>query len=452
MINTKKSQNTKADDESFEIQKKAKAIIDGVYDSKINTALVQKSVVQALLWDTQQAILLMEKWDFELFHFLPEALKRDSKIVLAAIKKYPHIYASLSHEMKHNEQVKQEAITLWIKKSESIISLIELVESDKKTQKKMRKFLAEKLEQKEDYFSDAMSHMLYELYVKDPDLYTTLIVKWLLQTSLSWVTIGSKLISFLTKQAKNLQAESSEEAQSILLQKIQVFLEIPNLEKYPLLLKLCEHIIQGMSIVKIIKQEDELDESIQGDDEDSQDDRDNQDYYSHWPYNVSEIGNVCSVWDAAWKSIVLEKSIFKSMSETSLENYMNFSIRMKELWLEFLITKQNRLSQLVTGVNFYQWEGMNEWRILKFLSSVGKNIGIPEESSEDADGNKKIWHFKTLWYAKMKFLEIQNATQLWGIDYRGVNRGGKSVVEVYMRDIEILGEPFWEISVSKWKK
>jgi hypothetical protein len=89
------------------------------------------------------------------------------------------------------------------------------------------------------------------------------------------------LISFLTKQAKNLQAESSEEAQSILLQKIQVFLEIPNLEKYPLLLKLCEHIIQGMSIVKIIKQEDELDESIQGDDEDSQDDRDNQDYYSH---------------------------------------------------------------------------------------------------------------------------------------------------------------------------
>jgi hypothetical protein len=41
----------------------------------------------------------------------------------------------------------------------------------------MRKFLAEKLEQKEDYFSDAMSHMLYELYVKDPDLYTTLIVK-----------------------------------------------------------------------------------------------------------------------------------------------------------------------------------------------------------------------------------------------------------------------------------
>jgi hypothetical protein len=140
------------------------------------------------------------------------------------------------------------------------------------------------------------------------------------------------------------------------------------------------------------------------------------------------------------------------MSETSLENYMNFSIRMKELWLEFLITKQNRLSQLVTGVNFYQWEGMNEWRILKFLSSVGKNIGIPEESSEDADGNKKIWHFKTLWYAKMKFLEIQNATQLWGIDYRGVNRGGKSVVEVYMRDIEILGEPFWEISVSKWKK
>jgi hypothetical protein len=49
MINTKKSQNTKADDESFEIQKKAKAIIDGVFDSKINTALVQKSVVQALL-------------------------------------------------------------------------------------------------------------------------------------------------------------------------------------------------------------------------------------------------------------------------------------------------------------------------------------------------------------------------------------------------------------------
>jgi hypothetical protein len=44
----------------------------------------------------------------------------------------------------------------------------------------------------------------------------------------------------------------------------------------------------------------------------------------------------------------------KSMSEKSLENYINFSIRMKHLGLLFLLEKHKTKIQIATQVNFFE--------------------------------------------------------------------------------------------------
>ena len=104
------SSQTQSEREALEIQKKAKSIIEWVYSPSKDTWAVQKSVEEALSWNVQQAVLLMEQWDFNLFHFLPQSLRDNADIALPAVKMYPHIYVSLSHRLK-NTMIKRN----WIK-------------------------------------------------------------------------------------------------------------------------------------------------------------------------------------------------------------------------------------------------------------------------------------------------------------------------------------------------
>ncbi len=450
-------QTSQTQKQSIDIKSKAKEIIDQVFSPEIDTSLVQKSVVKALSWDAQQAIHLIESWDIDIFEHLPKAMKNDSKVALAAIKKHPHIFELLSLDLKKHPEIKQQAIQSALLRWVSIIDIIDLVQSDAASKKTMKKYLIQKLNEKPDFFPDSMSKLVYEIYLSSPEIYTKIVSKWLIEPSLHWVTLWDRCISFLIKHTKNIQAESVSQSQELLQKLFSQFLEIPKLEKYPLLHALCQQIIQGLDIVQISPEQDDEDEQATKADSDwvtdSVDDNflDNPDYYAHWPYSVAHIWNYCKVWDTSWKSMLIDHSSYVSMSDRSLENYMNFSLRMWALGLWFLLEKHTQAIQTATEINFFAGEWMSDSKILKFLNRIWKRLWVPESSYEDTDWNREVLCFQELGAAYFTFRGIAASWKVWKYNFDVSKRWSNTIVELYMKYVWIIDTDSWALSIAAFR-
>lgn len=441
--------------ESQNIKLKAKSIIDGVFPPEIDTTLVQNSVIAALSWNMQQAMKLMQEGDFDIFHYLPQAMKQDENIAITAVKKYPHIYNTLSTTLKNKPEIKKLALSQRVKSWTSIIWLIDLVESDKKTSLKMRLFLAQLLETKQEYFSDTVSHILYQLYLSDLDLYKKIISKWLFDSTISWVTLWNKCIAFLRKKTKSLEVESQVESWKLLLEILWAFLEIPDLQKHPLLYQLCEQVIWWLNIVKISWEEEENVDDLQLDwDENILEDQETEasEYYSQGPYSVCDTWNYCKLWDSAWKSITLEKSTYNSMSDTSLENYMNFALKMRSLGLWFLLEKHLSAIQVATEINFFTGEWMSDARTLMFLNKIWKRLWVPQSAYEDTDWNREILCFHDIGSAYFRFREIAWSWKVWKFHFDVSKRGANTIVELFLKRIWVIGPNSGGLSVVAFRE
>ena len=437
--------------ESQNIKLKAKTIIDWMFPPEIDTTLVQNRVIAALSWNTQQAMRLIQKEDFDIFHYLPQTMKQDENIALTAVKKYPHIYGTLSTILKNKPEIKKIALSYRVKSWASIIWLIDLVESDKKTSHKMRLFLAQLLETKQEYFSDTLSHALYQLYLNDSDLYKKIASKWLFDSTRHWITLWNKCIVFLRKKSKTLE----EKSQKILFEILWTFLEIPDLRKYPLLYNICEQIVWWLDIVKISWEEEEPeDDSELHWDENILEDQETEpsEYYSHGPYSVCDTWNYCKLWDSAWKSITLEKSTYNSISDTSLENYMNFSLKMWSLGLWFLLEKHLNAIQIATEINFFAGEWMSDARILMFLNKIWKRLWVPQSPYEDADWNKEVLCFHDIGSAYFRFQEISWSWKVWKFHFDVSKRGTNTIVELFFKHIWVINPNSGELSVVAFRE
>jgi hypothetical protein len=348
------------------------------------------------------------------------------------------------------QRIALKAIFAW---NGDVFTLIKILETGNKKNKKLEALADKLIEENPKFFTNETSKLIYDVFKTENKFWKQIQEKWLITHSHSWIVLWSPVTGFLSKILIDLEWSTPEETQEKLFDSLLSFLWIWEKSLWKSGKKLLETLISSISITKKTeKPEDEMSQDDTKDKKSLNEDIDDEIDYSVWPYNYIPLWNTCRVWDTQWDSVAIEKNILENMSEKSLENFMTFSRLIKKLWLEFLLSKQHRLSQLATGVNFYQWEGMSESRTLKFLSNVWKNIWVPEEWSEDEDGNKKIGHFKTLWYARMKFWEIQSSQTLWGIDFKDAYKWNKSIVEIYMKEIWLLVEPFWELSIANWKK
>lgn len=442
----------KEDPDIGEFSAQIDAILETKFSGEVDTTLMKKQIFDVLDGDKNKALLLLKR-DIDMFELLPEKLKQDADIIKVIISKNPEKFKSLDTKSREDTDMQELAVSSLISQGWDILDLIEILKFWKKKNKKLEAFTDALISENPKFFPDEMTKLMYEVYKTEKKIFDVFLEKWLFGQTHSWMGLSVNIAQHLSKILENLEWNTPEESQKKLFSAILKFLSLREKSLWTSSRLLLENLIWSISITQ--KQEEESennDEDVGNEDLRSTNDKDEELWYpSIWPYNYTPVWNSCRVWDSAWDSVAIDKKVFDSMSEKSLENFMNFSKLMKNLWLDFLIIKQHRLSQLVTGVNFYQWEGMSEARTLKFLNSVGKNIWVPEKSYQDAEGNKKTWCFDTFLAAKAKFREIRDSQILWGINFTAAYKGDKSIIEVYMKEVWLLVEPFWELSVAKWK-
>jgi len=447
------SKNTTQTPEEIEFTQKVEAILWDKYSPEGDTKIIKKQISDALNWDKHRAIFLLSK-DIHLYDYLPVALQREPELMSLVIRNDPKKYIQLDTKSRQNAEIQEIALRETISKRWNVMEIIGILESGNKKNKKIWVLADELISKLPGYFSDAWSTYLYEIYKSEPKLFVLFSSKWLIDISSWGAILWNRFVTYLAKAQSKLEWYSEQECKDVLIWELLeiLWLKQDSLSKQGA--EFLQYLVSSISIVHKPEQEDEQNETevVEASQDTLLDDIDDELHYEKWPYNYIPLWNTCTVWDSQGSSTVLEKNILDIMSEKSLENYMNFTKLCKNLWLEFMITRQARLSQIATWVDFYQGEWMSESRTLRFLSSVWKNIWVPEESWEDSQWNKKIWYFKTLWYAKEQFRTIRDTQTVSGINFTDRYTWNKTIIEIYLKHIWLLWEPFWDISIANWKK
>jgi len=435
---------------SSELSKKVESIIEWKFAPEVNTKLIKIQILEALSWDKKKALFLLGKWDIDLYHYLPVNLKEDEDIAKNALEKDPSLYHSLPQKLRQSKDIKILALEWLVETRSGLYHILNIIENDPKTSTQMLTLFSKLVKKDPDYFRDESTKLLYELYISDAKLYSILKEKWFISLDESGLSVGSKFAKYLKKFSDDLESLSPEECQDKLYQLALDFIWVVPWKQDTALEKCIRSITSAIHIAKHEPEEEDEVEIEQSREE--LDDQWDDTHLSYGPYNYAPIWESCRVWDNAWNDILLEKQIFHSMSERSLENYMNFYISMQDIWLWFLLDSQNARVQTATGINFYEWEWMSQARKLRFINSIWKNIWIPEETYKDSEGNPKVWCFQSWWEWKKRFEKLRDSRKIWEYDFNGVDIWSSSIVKMYMKLEWLLTEPFWELSIAKWKK
>ena len=434
-----------------DFSKQVEAILVADLWSGNSTLGMKKQIADLLNGDKQKALLLLAR-DAKFYVYLPENLKSDRDIVKVLIEKDPKKYKMLPATLKQDTEIQKSTVTAIISGKGDVLDLIDVMITSEKKNKKLIPFTQALIESTPWFFTDAESKLLYEIFTQERKVYDQMWSRGLIVSSQGGISLWPSAANNLAQAQKKLEAGSIVETQEKLFFSLLDFLSLSEKSLWKWSKALLELLVDSIAISKKQEETEDIPEEVMDSQENTWEAEEDDANLSTGPYNYIPLWNSCRVWDVSGSSVLIEQKTFDTIGSKSLDNFMNFSRLMKRLWLDFLIHKQHRLSQLLTGVDFYQWEGMSEARTLKFLNSVGKNIWEPEWAYEDSQGNKKAGCFDTLSAAKHRFERI---TQLWDIWKHGIDvakRGDKSVVEKYMESIQLIAAPFNEISVMKWKK
>jgi hypothetical protein len=421
-----------------------------------DTTIVKNQIFKALSGEKSAALALVANGDLNMYYELPVKLQHDKDIVLKVMQNNPEIYKHLSQNLKQDIEIQKNILSSLAQKSGSILELLSIVESNPKNSKTLKVYVANLLEDNNKFFAwDHIGLLLYQVYLDDKKTYDVLFQKWVFSQSKSKITLWMRYIDILLKYQKELKGVSPEEVQQKLFAHLADMLWIPASKISKTCSEILSLLISQIRIVK--KQEDKWEDKPDDKDDLGLTDNDEEDDYipSVWPYSFTPIWdrNTYMVSDNSGNTVEVTELERKSMSEKSLENYINFSIRMKHLGLLFLLEKHKTKIQIATQVNFFEWEWMSPARILNFLNKVGKRLWVPPSSYEDTDGNRAVLCFNDIWAAYFRFREIASSWKIWKYNFQIANLRWTSVVEEFMKQEQegIIDRNSWYFSITSFQ-
>ena len=450
MIVAKTKQN-KQDSSTAEFSRQVENILDTQFSWEFDNWLMKKQISDVLNGDIQKALFLLEK-DVDLFEYLPANLKSDPEIIKLIVRKDPQKYKTLAVRFRQDNDVQEIALTALISGGWNLFDVIEVLKNKKWKDSKLELFTDTLIAKYKWFFPNDASRLFYDIFKTQRKLYDRIIEKWLIADNKSNVSISDKVLTHLSKVLETLEWVSQEDSKQKVLSSFLKFLWLSEKSLWKLWDEFLEILISSIDIKK--KVEDENDDWDEEDDEiliDESDD-DEESNYSVWPYSFTPIwtSSSISVSDSAGNQVILEESERKSMNEKSLENYVNFSLKMKQLGLSFLIDKHKSKIQLATQVNFFEWEWMSPARTLGFLNKIGKRLWVPESSYEDADWNREVLCFNDIWSAYYRFRQIAASWKIWKYDFDVASKWNNSIVELFMKIEKIIEPNSWEFSKSRF--
>jgi hypothetical protein len=158
------------EDKNEEVSQKVEAIIEARFSGEENTDLMKKQILDILGGDKQKALFLLSK-DRGIFQYLPEKLQRDMDVIQMGVKKDPKIYKTLDTKIRQDIEIQKITIEAIISSQGNIFDIIEVLDSTKKTQKKLQVFTDAIMGDNKNFFLDEASRLFYEIYKSEKKLY-----------------------------------------------------------------------------------------------------------------------------------------------------------------------------------------------------------------------------------------------------------------------------------------
>lgn len=473
-VNQKTSTNKSTD--TSEILKKIDAILEEKKLQWASISLLKTKILHILHEESPKdhkatALKYIAEIDVHLYDILPDALKQDREIALLALQRWlPLSYISAKLQQEHD--IIEQAYDHMMGSSVSLFELTDFLKVYKKHKKlteTLKNKLHESIVQKRLTLSE-LEEVLYEIFLKNKKLYEAI------QSSkiFSWQSGKIWLRKEILKDILTLQWESQEHivwndktALSEVLKKyfLTLFPDIPK-ELEQLIAVLLPQVQRFLKAKKETPDNKTWDETAGQRDEkdvwigkytkpsytwDDGDDISHTTYLSE--YRTWSSSGISTLQDANGFIIQIQTEKLASMNQISLENYIRFSKLLADLQLDFFLKKHASKMMLATEVDFYADQGMTDAKIFRFLSSIGKNIGIPEQSfASEEDGEKKVGCFANLESAKKHFRDIASSWYIVGNHICSpADRGDHAIVEIALKLKGIIVPPYWELSLAKWK-
>lgn len=399
----------------------------------------------------------IENFDPDIFHLLPEWLKRNKDVVKSAISVKPSIYDTLDSNMKNQDDIIFMVFDSYIQQNTGILVLMNFLRKfswNKKVYKKLQDTFSQHFEGKH---IGGLEKILYNIYSQNIELAYVLINSGIIISKGSGIYLSDSLLKEISKK---LTSQEEGEKKDSIKNLLYEHLGLSEKKVWNIFEALSDFILVHIHPSKQeLKKENEEWEKAEKQEEEISSDGQNDETTSYNDeavlsnYTYSHYGASYQIYDSsASKSIKLSENELKSMSEKALERYIEFSNLLQSIGLWFLQEKHKEKIQLLTQVNFYSGEGMTDGKILIFLNRVAKNIWIPESSFEDENGNKKIWRYNLLWEAIRRFEEIASS---WYVNDTFVcspsDKWNEDIVEKFMKLTWIISGAYSELSVAMWK-
>lgn len=459
--------------EENDIIQKISVILD-TWNEKGSDMSFLKKKIEKILSQTQKkdykplALHLLQHFDRKLFDILPEVLKQDKEVVLAALDAWTPL-AGIPERFQSDEEVLEHALEWLIQEGSVVFEFVDIFEK-KKLPKKLKNALKERfieaLAQKEYSFDNELESALFELYLADFKSFQMLRSLPLFRYQNTVLTLDTWFITACCVAHPDDSEQKQESSTVSLYEKLLEYCKLSQVTLPPALERVLKALLQQVSLEhekKRVKQNKEDAETEKEKKSKTKKERENSTSQETvtvdelvLPYRSFSYAGHYTLWDESWHVTYLAETELQQMSERALENYFEFSKLLTHLQLDFLLRKHASRIMLATGVNFYKDAWMTEARTLHFLNNIGKNIGIPESSysthNPENPEEKIVWCFHTLDAAKKEFHEI---AETWTIAGQKVcdpiSRGDQSIVEIFMKQQGLITPPYFEISLARWR-
>lgn len=462
--------NTKDIHREDTISQKIDLIISWVIQgTQVDGALIKQQILSILKNPTakgalSKATFYINNLDSDLYHLLPDILKADPEIAFSALRKNSKIYHLFSGTLKNNPKIVQLYFQNMLLSS-SLIDIIDFIELHKEN-KKLYIELKKSFETSLPHIKSSRFIALWEIYIVSPGIYKKIKDACIFSTFSGEIIISEIFVKSCITELEKSELQEEQKAEYLeqkILRLIWVTKEnIPeSLQK--LLIEIIG-VIMWASLQKQKKYQKQKEAAIKKQEEQEKQKEKNsmqkrrdedaeilsESFPNYTPIAYSSCVTMVSI--NGQDSVTLEKNIAENINETSLENYISFLKILTHLWLRFLIDSHRDKLSIAMKLDFFEWGGMSEARILRFFNSLGKNLWVPEKSFQSDPENPQLSCFDTLWSAKLVFGGIASSGKINRRLICPVSQsGGMSIVEIYMKQIWLIIPPYAEISLANWK-
>ncbi|NDK09552.1 DUF4116 domain-containing protein [Candidatus Gracilibacteria bacterium] len=406
------------------------------------------------------ALEYIKNKDIALYQFLPSVLQQDRDIVLEMVQVNGDFLQYAPVSIQKDKEIVSASFQSLLSKNKNIGSIILFLQKYRASKSLYTHLISSITRDSEDIFSSKLESRLFDLYTLEYKSYSILLESGAFEIASGNLVLGYGLGKYLFAHQEEYAALKVHERNEYIL---KLALEFLNLEQKNMSAKSLSFLSILLGTITFKKNKnttsDDIENIVEGDEtQELSKDLETYDYDILDHYNSSKIGGIYRVWESnPLFAVTLLNEQVASMTEKSLENYISFSYQMGALGLGFLLKKHSFKVMIATDVDFFEGEGMTDARFLKFLNTIGRNIGVPEknyqpEEREDTHQKSHRRSFRSLDEAFHTFREIKSSGMIEGREITSLeNLGDKSVVETAMLQLGLIIPPYFELAVAKFR-